>query len=134
MAAAMTGWVALGALASAAHANSIDRGLVGAWTTYATDCEKIFQWRGSAVSFRQPIDKFAQAVIIEPQQIQSPAYICSVGTVKRDEKGYTITGECKDSISYTPANLHIRIQSPNTMVYSPSADPALDTTLVKCHP
>ncbi len=132
LASATAGLAALCALTSGAQADSIPSGLLGAWTTYPADCAKIFARRGGGIVFRQPIDKFAQAVIITPSQIFAPASVCRVEKVTRSGDAYTITGECKDAISYTPATLRIKTQSPGAMVYSPSADAALDTTLAKC--
>jgi len=130
--AATAGMTALCGLTSTGHADSIPPLLLGAWTSYPADCPKIFARRGGAIVFRPPVDKFAQAVIIEPTQIHAPASICRVQTVTRKGDAYAISGECQDSISYTPATLRIKIQSPGTMVYSPSPDAALDTTFAKC--
>lgn len=132
LALAATGWFIACASASAAHADAIDGALLGAWTTYATDCKRLFDGSGGAISLRSPIDKFAQAVIISPQQVRTPASICRVESVKRAGNAFTIMGECQDLISFTPATLRVKLQSPGTIVYSPSGDPALDTTLVRC--
>ena len=50
--------------------------LAGAWTSSAADCNKLFQRRGSAVAYRQPVDQFAQAAIIESQRIRLPTGVC----------------------------------------------------------
>ena len=39
--------------------------LVGAWAYSLEDCERIFERRGGGWAFRQPVDKFAQAAIVE---------------------------------------------------------------------
>ena len=132
LALAAAGWVLVCAGASNASSATIDSALIGAWTTYATDCNKLFDRSGGAVSLRTPIDKFAQAVIIDPQKIRTPASICRVKTVQRQNNAFTIDAECQDSISYTPASLRVKLQAPGTIVYSPSGDPVLDTTLVRC--
>ena len=111
---------------------TIDGALLGAWTTYAADCSKLFDRSGGAISLRSPIDKFAQAVIIDHQQIRTPASVCRVQNVQHAGNAFTIGAECQDSISFTPTTLRVKLQSPGTIVYSPSGDPALDTTLVRC--
>jgi hypothetical protein len=57
--------------------------LAGAWTRSAADCNKLFQRRGSAVAYRQPVDQFAQAAIIESQRIRLPTSICRLERVSR---------------------------------------------------
>ena len=39
--------------------------LVGTWAYSAADCERLFQRRGGGWAYRQPVDKFAQAAIVE---------------------------------------------------------------------
>ena len=39
--------------------------LVGAWAYSEGDCDRLFQRRGGGWAFRQPVDKFAQAAIVE---------------------------------------------------------------------
>ena len=129
---AAAGWVFVCVGATSARADAIDSALLGAWTTYAADCNKLFDRRGGAVALRSPIDKFAQAVIIDPRQIRTPASICRVKTVQKADNAFTINAECEDSISYTPVTMRVKLQAPGTLVYSPSGDPALDTTLVRC--
>ena len=44
--------------------------LVGTWAYSPADCERLFQRRGGGWAFRQPVDKFAQAAIVElPKRI-----------------------------------------------------------------
>jgi hypothetical protein len=62
-------------------ADAIDSRLVGAWAPSASDCARLFQRRGGVLSYRQPVDKFAQAALIEPQHILGPASTCRVRNV-----------------------------------------------------
>jgi hypothetical protein len=116
----------------AANADALDSSLVGAWTTSAPDCAKLFQRRGGALAYRRPVDKFAQAAIIAPQQILLPSSQCRVQSVTHENKAIKIAAECQDSISYTQQTVHIKVTSASEIVYSPTGDPALDTTLVRC--
>jgi hypothetical protein len=124
----------LGLVAGAASslADSIDARLFGAWTTSQADCKRLFIRSGGALAYRQPVDKFAQAAIIGPQQIRLPASVCQVRTASH-EKGVVKLGvECNDSISYTSQTVQIKVTANGEIVYSPTGDPALDTTLIKC--
>ena len=113
-------------------ANSIDARLLGAWTTSQADCSKIFVKSGGGLAYRQPVDKFAQAAIIGPQQIRLPASTCRVQHITREKGVIKINVLCNNSVSYTTQNVQIRVTSGGEIVYSPTGDPALDTTLVKC--
>ena len=137
----MRGRVAIGGAAalmtllvggSATVADSLDARLAGAWTTSQSDCPRIFVRRGGALAFRQPVDKFAQAAIIEPKLILLPASTCRLQSVSHANGIVKLSAECNDSISYTNQTVQIAVKSSNEIVYSPTGDPALDTTLIRC--
>lgn len=117
---------------SGSHADSIDARLLGAWTTSPADCSKIFVRSGAGFAYRRPVDKFAQAAIIGPQEIRLPASTCRVQRVSHEKDAIKIAADCNDSISYTTQNVQIRATSGGEIVYSPTGDPTLDTTFVKC--
>jgi len=126
------GGLALLAGGAVSLAESIDSRLVGAWTTSQADCKRLFIRSGGRFAFRQPVDKFAQAAIIGPREIRAPASTCRVQKLAHEDGVVKITAECNDTISYTTQNVEIRIKADGEIVYSPTGDPALDTTLVKC--
>lgn len=126
------GFLALVAGASASSADSLDPGLAGAWTTSAADCSKLFVRRGRVLAYRQPVDRFAQAAIIEPQSIRMPANTCRVHGVSHANDAIKISVECNDSISYTTQTIQITVKSDSEIVYSPTGDRVLETTLAKC--
>ena len=126
------GLLTLFAGGAAALADSLDAGLAGAWTASQPDCAKLFVRRGGALAYRQPVDKFAQAAIIGPQAILLPATSCHVERVAHANGVIKITADCNNSISYTTQTVEIKVKSTGEIVYSPTGDPALDTTLIKC--
>jgi hypothetical protein len=113
-------------------ADSLDARLAGAWAPSAADCAKLFQRRGGALTFRQPIDKFAQAEIIGPQTILAPSSSCRVLSVSRENGAIKVNTECNDSISFRQESVWIKVQPSGEIVYSPTGDPALGTTFIKC--
>jgi hypothetical protein len=128
---------ALGLLAligggSVGLADSLDARLAGAWAPSAADCAKLFQRRGGALTFRQPIDKFAQAEIIGPQTILAPSSSCRVQSVSRENGAIKVNAACNDSISFRQDSVWIKVQPSGEIVYSPTGNPALGTTLIKC--
>jgi HlyD family secretion protein len=106
--------------------------LAGAWTQSAADCKRLFQRRGSAVAFRQPVDQFAQAAIIESQRIRLPTGVCRLERASRKGGALEVSGECQDSISYTSRTAYIKLRSKNEIVFNPNGDPTLDTSMTRC--
>jgi hypothetical protein len=109
--------------------------LVGTWAYSPEDCERLFERRGGGWAYRQPVDKFAQAAIVEsPKKILLPSATCQVDGASQTEGGLKVSAECADSISYTSRNTVITLRSPTELVYSATGDPVLATTLKKCTP
>ena len=109
--------------------------LVGTWAYSPADCDRLFQRRGGGWAYRQPVDKFAQAAIVEsPKRIVLPSAICQIDGASQAEGALKVSAECQDSISYTPRSVMIALRSATELIYSASGDPALATTLKKCAP
>jgi hypothetical protein len=126
------GLVALIAGSEACRADALDSHLIGAWAASAADCARLFEPHGGAPSFRQPEDKFAQAAIISPQQIVTPSSTCRVQKVSHQGGAIKVTANCNDSIGYSTDTAEIRFGSGGEIVYSPTGDPSLATTLIRC--
>jgi hypothetical protein len=109
--------------------------LVGTWAYSAEDCERLFQRRGAGWAYRQPVDKFAQAAIVEStKKILLPSATCRIEGASEAEGALKVSADCEDSISYTSRSVMIALRSATELVYSASGDPALATTLNKCAP
>ena len=109
--------------------------LVGAWAYSEGDCDRLFQRRGGGWAFRQPVDKFAQAAIVElPKKILLPSATCRIDGASGADGALKVSAECADSISYSPRSVMIALRSPTELIYSATGDPALATTLKKCAP
>jgi hypothetical protein len=126
------GFVALLVGSTVCFADTIDSSVIGAWSLTQPDCARLFEHRGGGLAFRQPVDKFAQAAIIEPRQFILPSSVCQVQSVSHQKDAITVNAECNDSISYTPNTIQIKVKSAGEIVYSPNGDVSLDTTLIKC--
>ena len=125
------GLAALIAGGGAGRADALDSRLTGAWAASAADCARLFEPRG-APAFRQPVDKFAQAAIIAPQQIVTPSSTCRLRRVSHGNGVIKVDADCNDSVSYTTETAQITIRSAGEIAYSPTGDPTLATTLVRC--
>ena len=130
--AAAFGFAAFVAGATAGPAAGLDRSIFGAWTASPQDCGKLFARRGGAIVYRQPVDKFAQAAIIEPGRIVTPSTVCRVQGATSDKGATKISVDCEDSISFTHTTAYIKISPDGQMIYSPTGDPELATTLSRC--
>jgi hypothetical protein len=109
--------------------------LVGTWAYSPADCERLFQRRGGGWAYREPVDKFAQAAIVEsPKKILLPSAICRIDGAREAEGMLKVSADCEDSISFTPRSVMIALRSPTELIYSASGDAALATTLKKCAP
>jgi HlyD family secretion protein len=106
--------------------------LTGAWASSADDCARLFQRRGEALAYRQPVDRFARAAIVDAQRIRLPSSTCRVERASPAGGALKLSADCQDSISYTTRTVDIKLRSNSEIVYSPTGDPDLDTTLRKC--
>jgi biotin carboxyl carrier protein len=106
--------------------------LVGAWAPSVQDCNRVFQRKGRALTYRQPIDQFAQAAIVEPQRIRLPSATCQLESAASDGGSLKLIAECADIISYTSRTVYVKLRSNDELVYSPTGDPVLATNLRKC--
>ncbi len=106
--------------------------LIGAWASSEADCTRLFQRRGKALAYRQPVDNFAQAAIVESQRIRLPSAVCQVESASQEGGALKLSADCQDSISYTSRTVHVKLRSDSEIFYSPTGDPVLGTALVKC--
>jgi hypothetical protein len=113
-------------------AAQLDSRLSGAWATSQADCQKLFVRQGNGLTYRQPVDQFAQAAIITPGTVILPNQTCQVTAVSHDQGLTKLDFTCRDTISYTSQSVEIEVKSATEMVFRPNGDKTLDTTLVKC--
>jgi hypothetical protein len=108
--------------------------LVGAWAYSVEDCDRLFERRGGGWAYRQPVDKFAQAAIVEPKRILLPSDTCRVERASEAEGALKVSANCASSITYTSRSVMIVLRSPTELAYSATGDPVLATALKKCAP
>jgi hypothetical protein len=73
--------------------------LTGAWAYSVADCDKLFQRLGKALTFRQPIDQFAQAAIVEPQRIRLPSATCQLERASHEGGALKVSADSQDSVA-----------------------------------
>ncbi len=122
----------LAAEGGVAHSATINPALVGAWTPSLAECSRLFTRTGRGITFKQPVDKFAQAAIIRPTQVEGPSSVCRVLKVSRANETISAATECRDTVGYLPMEITIKIQSPRQIIYSATGGEALNVTYLKC--
>lgn len=115
-----------------AHSATINPALVGAWAPSIADCPRLFERTSRGLSFKQPVDQFAQAVIIRPGEVEGPSSFCRVLTVTRAKDTISAATECRDAIGYSSLTITIKVQSARQIVYSATGGEALKVTYLKC--
>jgi hypothetical protein len=115
-----------------AHSATITPALVGAWAPSIADCPRLFERTSRGLSFKPPVDQFAQAVIIRPGEIESPSTVCRVLTVTRAKDTISAAAECRDTIGYSSVTITVKVQSARQIVYSGTGAEGLNVTYLKC--
>jgi hypothetical protein len=115
-----------------ARSATINPALVGAWTPSIAECSRLFERTSRGLSFKQPVDKFAQAVIIRPGEVEGPSSVCRVLKVTGAKDTITATTECSDTVGYMSLDITIKVQSSRQIVYSAADGEALNVTYLKC--
>jgi hypothetical protein len=105
---------------------------VGAWTPSIAECSRLFERTSHGLSFKQPVDKFAQAVIIRPGEVEGPSSVCRVLKVTSAKDTISATTECSDTVGYMSLDITIKVQSSRQIVYSAADGEALNVTYLKC--
>ena len=97
------------------------------------DCDRLFERRGGGWAYRQPVDKFAQAAIVEPKRILLPSATCRVESASEAEGALKVALNARTDY-LTNRSVMISLRSATELLYSASGDPVLATTLRKCPP
>ena len=64
------------------------------------DYSRLFQRTSRGLSFKPPVDKFAQAAIIRPGEIEGPSSVCRVLKATSAKGTISAATECRDAIGY----------------------------------
>ena len=84
---------------------------VGTWAYSEEDCERLFQRRGDGRADRQPVDKFAQAAIVESDE-EDPSAFRHLLDRWRDleaDGGLKVSADCEDLIGSTSRSATIAL-------------------------
>jgi hypothetical protein len=113
-------------------ADTLDRRLIGAWTTSKDDCAKTFQRSKGPLSYRPPLDLFAQSFIVSPNRIVAPGGQCSVRKISNTKDGATLDLYCNNSIGFSHLTVRMKILSDTEMLYRSGTSISLEMPYDKC--
>lgn len=114
-------------------AQAFDQGMIGAWSQSGSDCKIIFQYKGTSVSFRKPIDEFRTAFIITSKRITLPTGQCTINGSKADADGHSLSMTCSNTISFFDRHARLQLDG-NALIYSGSDNRTLDVRFERCLP
>ena len=115
-----------------AYAGQLDRRLIGAWAQSASDCKRVFEVRNGRVAFRQPVNEFIPAFIIDPQHIVAANGECRVGKVAVKGDEITASLDCNNKIGFAPVSARFKVLDENEILYGSTDNPLLDSNYERC--
>ena len=124
--------LALSAFQGRLMADTLDRRLIGAWTTSKDDCAKTFQRSKGTLSYRPPLDLFAQSFIVSPNRIVAPGGQCSVKKISNTKDGATLDLYCNNSIGFSHLTVRMKILSDTEILYRSGTSTSLEIPYDKC--
>ena len=113
-------------------AASLDGRLLGAWVSSGSDCKKVFVNKAGHSIFREPVDQFVRAFLIQPGRIVTSGGACRITSVAQAGDVSTVKADCHNTISYAHLTVRFTINSDAEMQYEPDGNPMLVSNYQKC--
>ena len=106
--------VAAGLLLLSGEALAFD--LSGAWTSDRELCDRVFNKKGSAVSFAELSDLYGSGFIVNGDAITGKMAKCSIKSRKQDGDVTTLVASCATSIMTGNYDFSYKVLDDNTLV------------------
>lgn len=106
--------VAAGLLLLSGEALAFD--LSGAWTSDRELCDRVFNKKGSAVSFAELSDLYGSGFIVNGYAITGKTAKCSIKSRKQDGDVTTLVASCATSIMTGNYDFSYKVLDDNTLV------------------
>jgi hypothetical protein len=106
--------VAAGLLLLSGEALAFD--LSGAWTSDRELCDRVFNKKGSAVSFAELSDLYGSGFIVNGDAITGKTAKCSIKSRKQDGDVTTLVASCATSIMTGNYDFSYKVLDDNTLV------------------
>jgi len=119
-------------LGLAPTASALDGRLLGAWAQSSSECSAVFQRRGKALTYRQPVDQFRSSFIIMGSTIASPSGDCRILSAAQKGDVTTLKLSCSTTISYVDRTETIRLLDARKLSRGFTGEASLDLNYEKC--
>jgi hypothetical protein len=123
---ALTGLIAVGS--HGVQAEGID----GVWVTDAAVCQKVFEKKGSLVSFVKGSDIYGNGFIIDGNQIRGRIATCNVKARRQQGPVVNIIAVCSTDIAVDTAQFRLRVEGPNKVVREFPGMPDMEINYHRC--
>lgn len=125
MIAALIGWLLFG---FAGHTTE----LTAAWATDAAVCKKVFEKRGSTISFAQNSDFYGSEIIIEKNRIRVKMATCKINSRKEDGAVVHMILVCEGDALIANVPFSLKIDDDNRITRIFPGTPELNTSYYRC--
>jgi hypothetical protein len=120
---------------ASSRADGFDPRLLGAWAPSASDCKDAFEPQGGSLTFRQPVNTFISAFIVQERDIRGVNGNCHIGQASTAEGYLRLKLDCSNRIGFLPVDARIKIINDNEISYGDASnDPSIDALYERCPP
>lgn len=86
----------------ACDAFALDAAFSGAWVGSGTRCDSVFVEKNGVFAFREPVDSFAVAFVINGKQLRTPGARCRITGVRKSGERQNLSLICTTTIASDP--------------------------------
>ncbi len=104
----------------------------GAWLSDATLCQKVFEKKGSQLSFAQGFGPSGNGFIIEGNQIRGRVARCTIQTRREQGAVINLIAVCSTDIAIDTMHFRLRVVGPNEVVREFAGMPDLEIAYERC--
>jgi len=89
--------------------------LTGVWATDADKCDKVFEKKGSQISFQPDSDIYGGGFIMEGRRIRGRTATCNITKSKEDGATIHMIASCATDIMYSNMQFSVKVINDNTI-------------------
>ena len=121
----------LGVSAGTATAASM-AAMQGAWAMSGTDCNAVFEKKGSEIHFRDPGSSLDTGIIVSGSKVVGPSATCTTAKIHEEGDHFNVLLSCSDAVLSSSVSMSFRmIDATHFDRFDPSF-PDFSLSYVKC--
>jgi hypothetical protein len=117
--------VSLSASGSAADLN-------GAWASDASVCGKVFEKKGSAVSFRPDAELYGGGLLVQGNHATGTFQKCTVKSMKNEGDNIHLIAACSTGVMVEELRFTVKVVGDNKITLSSSGSVNTETAYIRC--